>query len=408
MNSRAEAGAPAGPQRDALPHRPRPTPPIGRFVVVALLSAGVLSYVDRAALAPMINVVAEDLGTTPAGVAGALSAYSFAYAAAQLPWGIIATRVRQLTVLSISAVLTLGGAILTTVAWDLPSLVVGRIVVGVALAAIVPGVLVTIGDTMSPKERGAAAVHLATALSLALTIGTVLASLAASAGAWRVAFATVAILALPLAIVFAVASRRAAPVRRPGILASASLLARSPLAWGIIGLCVVEGTVVLGVFNFLPAALEDRGVPVAAAGLAIAVFGVAVVVFGPVARFLLARVPQPAIFLISGGVLAAGFALLIVGLSVPTVAIASALMGFSWAFGHTQTQVWMTEAVPAARPLAMAFYAIAMFGGGAIGTALGAVALVGHEFVPLFALSVVLALVFGVGAALLRWRYPLN
>ncbi len=399
--------------RDAAPASARSAPPasarsaLGRFVLVALLSAGFLSYVDRAALAPMMNVVADALDTTPAAVAGALSAYSFAYAAAQLPWGIIATRVRQLTVLSASAVLTLIGAALSTFAWDLPSLVVGRIIVGVALAAIVPGVLVTLGDTLRPRERGTAAVQLATALSLAMTVGTVLAALAASVGAWRWAFATVAIMALPLSIVFAVASRRTPVVRRSGILASAALLARSPLAWGIVLLNLVEGSVVLGVFNFLPIALEDRGVEVWLAGMSLAVFGIAVVVLGPLARLLLPRVPQPAIFLISGAAIAGAFGLLVVHLSVLTVAIAATLIGFSWAFGHTQMQVWMTEAVPQARPLAMAFYAISMFAGGAIGTALGAVALVGHEFVPLFALSVVLAVVFGVGAALLRRRYPM-
>ena len=84
------------------------------------------------------------------------------------------------------------------------------------------------------------------------------------------------------------------------------------------------------------------------------------------------------------------------------------LLGFSWAFGHTQAQVWMAEAVPRARQFAMALYAIAMFGGAAIGTALGAIALTGHSFVPLFAASIVLAVLFGIGAALLRRRYPLH
>ena len=384
------------------------TVPVGRWVTIALLSAGFLSYVDRATLAPMLTVVAQALDTTPAAVAGALSAYSFAYAAAQLPWGMIATRVRQLTVLSISAGMTLVGAILTTVAWDLPSLVVGRIIVGVALAAIVPGVLVTIGDTMAPKERGVAAVHRATALAMALAVGTVLASVAASVGQWRLAFVAIAVMALPLTVVFAVVARRTPPVRRAGILASASLLARSPLAIGILVLCVVEGTVVLGVFNFLPAALEDQGVDVLFAGLTIAAFGLAVLASGPIARALLHRVPQPSIFLIAGGAIAAAFALLLVHLSVVTVVIASVLLGFSWAFGHTQTQVWMTEAVPRARQFAMALYAIAMFGGAAIGTALGAIALTGHSFVPLFAASIVLAVLFGIGAALLRRRYSLH
>ena len=372
------------------------------------MSAGFLSYVDRASLAPMINSVAEGLGTTPSGVAGALSAYSFAYAAAVLPWGMVATRVRQLTLLSVSAALTVVGGTLSALAWDLPSLFAGRIIVGAALAAIVPGVLVTLGDALAPKERGIAAVHLATALALALTTGTALASITASFGQWRIAFAVVAIIALPLIVVFAVASRRTPPVHRAGILASASLLVRSPLAIGILALCVVEGTVLLGVFNFLPAALEDRGVDVLVAGLAIGTFGLSVLASGPLARALLHRVPQPAIFLIAGGATATGFALLLVHLSVVTVVIASVLMGFSWAFGHTQTQVWMTEAVPQARPLAMALYAIAMFGGGAIGTAFGAIALTGHEFVPLFAMSIVLAVVFGLGAALLRRRYPLH
>ncbi|MCR2799550.1 MFS transporter [Microbacterium sp. zg-Y818] len=368
------------------------------------MAAAFLAFYDRALLAPMITAAARDLHADPPEIAQAVTVYVLTYAATQVPWAAVSGRLGQLPTLSIAAGIASAGALLSGLAWDAASLTVARALSGAALAAIVPTILVHIGDTMQLHRRAVAAVNLATALSLGMTVGSALSAALAEWWTWRVAFFSSALVAVVVCVVFALAGRggRGVPV---AFWSSFPRLARNPWVPVVLVLAVVEGTVLVGVINFIPVALEADGVPVSIAGFALAAFGIAVVGWSFVVRRLVRQLPAWALLAVGGLAAVAAFAVLWATRGVGTAIVAVVLLGFAWSCAHTQLQTWATDVVMGARPLGMALFAVALFGGGVLGSALGVWAVARSDYAALFAVAFAVALIFTLAASLLRVRY---
>lgn len=378
---------------------------VDRLMPVGIFSSAFLAFYDRALLAPMITRASVDLGVLPDEVAHAITVYVLAYAVAQVPWAAVSGRIGQFRTLAIAGGLSAIGAVLSAVALDPGTLMAGRAISGAALAAIVPTILVHIGDTLPLSLRAGAAVTLATALSLGMTVGTALAAAAADWWSWRVPFVSSAVAGGIICVFFALARRRERPAQRVAFLASFPRLARSPWVHVVLWLGAVEGALLIGVLNFIPVALEVVGVSISVAGLVVAGFGVAVVVSGVLIRTLVTRTPQWVLLGAGGLAMVVGFAALALRINLVTAAVAVILFGFAWACAHTQVQTWATDAMIGARPLGMALFAVALFGGGVLGSTMGTFALAVGDFPRLFAICFVVALVFTVAAVLLRRRY---
>jgi predicted MFS family arabinose efflux permease len=375
-----------------------------RLIGATLMGAAFLAFYDRALLAPLITAAARDLRTDPETIAQAVTVYVLTYAGAQVPWAAVSGRLGQLRALAVASGMAAAGALLSAVAWDATSLTLSRALSGAALAAIVPSILVLIGDTMESHRRAVAAVNLATALSLGMTVGSALSAAFAEWWTWRVSFFSSAFIGLVLCVVFAVAGRGGggAPV---AFWSSFPRLARNPWVYVVLTLAVIEGAVLVGVINFIPVALEAEGVPVSIAGFALAAFGIAVVAWSFVVRLLVRRLPTWALLGMGGTAAVAAFAVLTAVQGVAAAIVAVVLLGFAWSCAHTQLQTWVTDVVTAARPLGMALFAVALFGGGVIGSALGVWAIARSAYPALFAISCGIALLFTLAATLLRLRY---
>lgn len=375
-----------------------------RAVAVALMGAAFLAFYDRALLAPLITAAARDLRADPALIAQAITVYVLVYAGAQVPWAAVSGRLGQLRTLSIAAGIAAAGALLSALAWDAASLTVARALSGAALAAIVPTILVHIGDTMTRPDRALAAVNLATALSLGMTVGSALAAAAAEWWSWRAAFVSSALIGVVVCAVFAVAGSGggAVPV---AFWSSFPRLARNPWVYVVLALAGVEGSVLVGIINFVPVALEADGVPVGVAGFALAAFGIAVVGWSVVVRVLVRRLPTWALLGAGGVAAVAAFAVLWAVPGVAAATFAVVLLGFAWSCAHTQLQAWATDVVAGARPLGMALFAVALFGGGVAGSALGVWSVAHAAYATLFAIACGIAILFTVASSVLRHRY---
>ncbi len=375
-----------------------------RIIGPTLMGAAFLAFYDRALLAPMITAAARDLGADPEVIGQAVTVYVLTYAVTQVPWAAVSGRLGQLRTLSVATGMAAAGAVLSALAWDATSLTLARALSGAALAAIVPSILVLIGDTMAPSRRAVAAVNLATALSLGMTVGSALSAAFAEWWTWRAAFFSSALIAAAVCAVFALAGRGggASPV---AFWSSFPRLARNPWVYVVLTLALAEGAVLVGVINFIPVALEAEGVPVSIAGFALAAFGIAVVAWSLVVRLLVRRLPTWAMLGIGGSAAIAAFAVLWAVRDVAAATTAVVLLGFAWSCAHTQLQTWVTDVVTGARPLGMALFAVALFGGGVIGSALGVWAIPQSAYAALFAISCGIAVLFTVAAAALRFRY---
>jgi predicted MFS family arabinose efflux permease len=376
-----------------------------RLVGATFMGAAFLAFYDRALLAPMITAAASDLGADPEAIAHAVTVYVLTYAGAQVPWAAVSGRLGQLRTLSVASGMAAVGAVGSALAWDAASLTIARALSGAALAAVVPSILVAIGDRMEVHRRAVAAVNLATALSLGMTVGSAVSGAFAEWWTWRAAFSSSAVIGLVVCLVFAVGGRergRAVPV---AFWSSFPRLARNPWVYVVLTLAVAEGTVLVGVINFIPVALEAEGVPVSIAGFALAAFGIAVVMWSFAVRLLVRLLPTWALLGTGGSAAVLAFAVLSVMQGVAAATVAVGLLGFAWSCAHTQLQTWVTEVVTGARPLGMALFAVALFGGGVIGSALGVWAVSQSAYSALFAISCGIALLFAVSAALLRLHY---
>jgi predicted MFS family arabinose efflux permease len=363
-----------------------------------------LSTLDRTLALPLVPILARDFSVSVAVAGAAISVNAFALAALQLVWGPLSTRWGRVRVLWVSTAIAAAANLVSAVAPDAGTFIAARAVSGGAFAATFAAVLVYIGDTLPVSRRPAAMSNLATAVALAIAGGTLGSGIVAEWTSWRYIFAVYAVAAAGLVWVLV---RLPRTPRRPDeqVLAQLGRVARNPWAWTVYVLVVLEGFLLIGVFNFLPAALQQAGESVFVSGLVTAAFGVAVIVVSQSMKLLVPRV-RPWAFVLAGGAAAVlAFAVLLAGVSAMTVLAGAALMGVAWALAHTTIQTWMTDVAADARALGMTFFSISLVLGGALGSAAGSIAADRHAFPALFLAALAGAVSFALVGAATRARY---
>jgi predicted MFS family arabinose efflux permease len=307
-------------------------------------------------------------------------------------------------VLWISAAIGTAAGLASALAPTLPLFILARIVSGGAWAATFSAVLVYFGDTLPVARRPAAMSNLATATALGLGLGSLGAGAAAEWMSWRWVFAVFAVVGGALAVVL---TRLPEPRhgRDERIVPQLATIVRSPWMLGLYLFTILEGTLLIGIYNFLPQALEQTGEGAFVSGLVTASFGLTVVVVSQAMKLVLARV-RPWLLMLAGGCFAVGaFVVLALRIDPGSVLAGAAMMGVAWALAHTTLQSWITDATTPARAMGLTFFSISLMLGGAIGAALGQAAVDRHGFPVLFAVGIAGAVAFAVAGAIGRARY---
>lgn len=362
------------------------------------------STIDRALALPMVPTIAADLESDAAVASWAITGHALAYAAFQLVWGPLQSRWGRTRVLWVSAGLGTVAAVASALAPTLPLFILARVASGGAWAATFSAVLVYYGDTLPGARRPAAMSNLATATALGLGVGNLGAGAVAEWSSWRWVFAGFAVVAAALTVML---TRVPEPPRSADerVIPQLRRIARSPWMLGLYVFTILEGTLLIGIYNFLPQALQQVGEGVFVSGLVTAAFGVAVVAVSQGMKLFVGRV-RPWVLMLAGGCSAiAAFAVLAISITPISVLVAAALMGVAWALAHTTLQNWMTDAATPARAMGMTFFSISLMLGGSIGAGLGQIAVDSHGFPVLFASGIVGAVAFAAAGALGRSRY---
>lgn len=380
----------------------------GGTAIVAMLAAALFSMFDRSTMPPMLNTMADGLGTSVGEIGAALSVYSIAYAASQLPWSIVSSRLGQVRVLRIAVAVGAVSAAATAFAPDTALLWIGRILAGISMGAVVPATLVYVGDTVPLARRAHVLANMATATSLGMTVAVLVASTLGSLGAWRWVFAITAVAEAAVFVLLLRVPAGPRPTAPRPFLASLGRVLSDRWVLLIFALVALEGAMLFGVMSFLPTALEHAGTAPLLAGIVTGVYGIALIATSQLMKPALGRIHPAALMACGGVVIAIGYVLVGLFLTVPVVLIASALFGFAWAVAHTQVQNWMTDAVSSDRPVGTAVFASCLFLGGAAGAAVGAAVAaggLGGSFPRLFLVTAGAGIVFAVVAAIGRRRY---
>jgi len=372
--------------------------------VVVLSIAAFVSIVDRSVTPPLVPVIADDFATPVAQIGIALTLYSIAYAVFTLPWSILSTHWGRVRVLAVSTGIAALANAGTALSQDQLSFTVSRGISGAAFAATFTVVLVYFGDSMTMARRAVATANLAAAVALGLALGTLGAGAIAHWLNWRWVFAVVAIVSV-LLVVLVLLLPEPPHGAREGLVPSLARLVRTPWAIAVLGITLLEGVLLIGIYNYFPVALQETGTSVLVAGAVTAAFGASVIVVSQLMKLVLGRWPAWLLLLIAGVCVVGGYIALGLTVTPASVVVASVLLGIAWALGHTTIQTWMTDAAATARPIGMALFSIALFTGASIGAALGGAAADTGVFGTLFTAAAVASVVFTILATAGRARY---
>ncbi|NEK56716.1 MFS transporter [Geodermatophilus sabuli] len=370
-----------------------------------LQAVGLVSTLDRFAMAPMLVAMAADLGAPVADVVAAAGVYFLVYGLSQPLWGVAAERfgrVRTMRVALLLGGLLTAGSVLSA---SLAVLAVTRGLAGGFFGAAYPSCLIYLGDTVPAAARQHAISRLMVGVALGTAVASAGAGVVADRFTWRAAFLATGAGALLLSWVL-----RSLPEPRTGLArsspsASLRLIGRSRPALLVLGLAFVEGAVLIGVVTLLPVAAHHGGASLTSAGLATAVYGAAVLVGSAVFGRLSRRWHPWRLITLGGSLAVLACSLLATTQQLWMAATVAGLLGLTWTALHASLQTWATEVLPAARALVVACFAGALFAGSSVAAVALADLVDAGRFTLISGLAAVLAAALTAVAAIARSRW---
>lgn len=374
---------------------------------VRLLSAGpFVTMVDRFALAPLLIPIATDFHVPLGRVAAAATAYYLVYGMASPLWGFASDRWGRILIIRVSLGLAAAGGVLSAVAPNVNLLIAARVLDGAAICAILPTVLVYVGDMVPFKFRHSVIADVLAAVAVGTMIGSVGAGLFAHFLSWRGMFLVPSAMAVALVFAMRQIPESQQPAALGGPFAQLAKVMRRPWARFLILFAIPEGAMVLGFIVYFAPALESTGTNPALAGLVVAPYGLAVLTGTQVVKRIAARVPAWALICVGGAMAIAGYLVAAHDQHLISILCASVLIGGCYAVLHSTLQAWATDIAPEVRGTAAALFVTGAFAGGAIGTGFGATLVQAGLYRELFLAAAALSVPVVIVAAATRARYP--
>lgn len=398
------------PDSDAL------TPALRRSILLLSLSNFASMSVQRICDA-MLPALAQEFSVSLAQAAQVVSFFAIAYGVALLVYGPLGDRVGKYRLIALCTLGCSVGSVVSALAPNLPVLVLGRVLVAVAAAAMIPMALAWVGDAVRYARRQETLALLGLGSTLGLVCGQLMGGLFADWFGWRWAFWFLTAL---FGIVGLLQWRdwqrqRVQPHRMAGLADAAGTqapfgaqlrtLLRSPHARAVLLVALLEGALAFGVMAIWASHLHERlGLSLAGAGASVALAGVGGVLYMLTARRLIPRLGERGLVLTGGTALALGACGLAFAPHAAMAPLASLVAGFGLFMLHNTVQANATQMAPQARGLGVAMFSTALFIGQSLGVLLAA-SLAGHwgsTTVVALAGCAVLVMAYGFGRALRR------
>lgn len=188
-----------------------------RLVLLTLAAGQFLMALDTSVMNVAIATVAEDVGTTVAGVQGAIAAYTLVMAVFMIPGGKVGAIVGRKRAFALGCVIYGCGSFTTSIAPNLPILLLGwSLLEGIGAALILPAIVALVAGNFPRQRRPAAYGLVAAAGAIAIAVGPLVGGLATTYFSWRWVFAGEVVIVLVI-LLFARRVADAPPDRRPRI-----------------------------------------------------------------------------------------------------------------------------------------------------------------------------------------------
>jgi MFS family permease len=210
----------------------------GATLVLLTLAAGqFLMTLDSSVMNVSIATVAKDVGTTVTGIQGAITAYTLVMAALMITGAKIGSIIGRKRAFAIGCVIYGCGSLTTSLATNLPVLLLGwSFLEGVGAALILPAIVALVAGNFETARRPAAYGIVAAAGAVAVATGPLIGGFATTYFSWRWVFAGEVVLVLVI-LVFTRRIADAPAETRPRldlVGAALSALGLSVLVFGVL------------------------------------------------------------------------------------------------------------------------------------------------------------------------------
>ncbi|MEU7511399.1 MFS transporter [Streptomyces sp. NPDC042898] len=161
-----------------------------RLVLLVLASGQFLMALDSSVMNVSIATVAEDVGTTVAGIQGAITAYTLVMAMFMIPGGKVGALIGRKRAFLIGCVIYGCGSLTTALAPTLTVLLIGwSFLEGIGAALILPAIVALVAGNFPTERRPAAYGLVAAAGAVAIALGPLIGGFATAYFSWRWVFA---------------------------------------------------------------------------------------------------------------------------------------------------------------------------------------------------------------------------
>ncbi|MFD4712025.1 MFS transporter [Streptomyces sp. NPDC058430] len=166
------------------------SPAKARLVLLTLAAGQFLMALDSSVMNVSIATVAEDVGTTVTGIQGAITAYTLVMAMFMIPGGKVGALIGRKRAFMIGCCVYGCGSLTTSLAPNLPLLLVGwALLEGLGAALILPAIVALVAGNFTTERRPAAYGLVAAAAAVAIAVGPLVGGLATTYFSWRWVFA---------------------------------------------------------------------------------------------------------------------------------------------------------------------------------------------------------------------------
>ncbi|CAH0286454.1 MFS transporter [Microbacterium sp. Bi128] len=346
-----------------------------RRLLVGLFFGGVATFAQLYATQALLPQIAVDLAILPATAALSVSASTLGLAAAVIPWSLVADRIGRVPAMAIGILgATVFGAT-APFAHDVSSLLVLRLLEGVALGAVPAVALAYLSEEVDVRHVAAAAGSYIAGTTVGGLSGRLVSGPVGELAGWRWGVASVIVLCVVASAIFlslvprarGFVPRRGRAISGPSVLERlvVNLRSRTQLALYAQGFLLMGAFV--AVYNYL--GFHLTGPPFALAPGVVTLLFLAYLagtISSPRAGALAVRRGRFPVLLTSIGVTAAGAALM----AVPLVAVVMVgLVIFTAGFfaAHAVASGWTPVAAePHARAQASSLYYLGYYGGSSL------------------------------------------
>jgi YNFM family putative membrane transporter len=381
-----------------------------RRMSFALFLAGVATFALLYSTQALLPLVSTDFGVSASEASWTVSAATGALALFVLPMSALSERFGRRTLMTASLAVAVTVGLLVPFAPSIGALVVLRAVQGAALAGLPASATAYLAEEVRPKALITAIGLFVAGNSVGGMSGRVITGWVAQEWGWRVAVATIGIIAVACAVAFRLllpAPKHFTPGSlRPGVLARtvrdhlANPLLRRLYAIGALFMMVFGGVYTVIGYRLTEAPFS---LPQGIIGSIFLVYLVGTVSASTAGR-LVARLGRRGSLYLAGGTTASGL-LLSLADSLPLVLLGLVLITAGFFAGHAVASSSVSHTAKQGRAQASALYQSAYYIGSSAGSTLGAIAFhaggwAGTVTLGLFAvLGVVTITVFGSHAA---------